>query len=71
MFIFSTLSLYISNDNNKENLCDNQELLKLVILPFIVMTVTLYSRVVLNQKPDTLKVYGLKKFRLSVTNPQA
>ena len=47
VFIFSRLSLYISDGTDKENLFDNQELLKSVIIPFILMTVILYSRVVL------------------------
>ena len=39
-------SLYIPYDTDKENLFDNQELLKLVIISFILVTSTCDARVI-------------------------
>ena len=54
MFIFSRLSLYISNDNNKENLCDNQELGD-PSLHCHDRYIIFKGGIVRNQKPDTLR----------------
>ena len=45
--ILQTVSFYISSGTDKENLFDNQELPKLVIISFILMTFTYDSRVIL------------------------
>ena len=45
--ILHTVSFYNSSGTDKENLFDNQELPKLVIISFILMTFTYDSRVIL------------------------
>lgn len=40
-------SLYISQGNNRENLLDNQDLLKLVIISFILIIFVLDSSVIM------------------------
>ena len=47
VFVFSILFSLHSCGNDKENLFDNQKLLKLVIISFILMTFTFNSRVIL------------------------
>ena len=56
-------SLYIPYDTDKENLFDNQELLKLVIISFILVTSTFDSWVILWGEircQSLLRVEGLK-----------
>ena len=47
VFVFSILFSLHSRGFDKENLFDNQKLLKLVIISFILMTFTFDSRVIL------------------------
>ena len=57
-------SLYIPYDTDKENLFDNQELLKLVIISFILVTSTFDSWVILwgeIRSQSLLGVEGLKR----------
>ena len=61
--ILHTVSLYNSSGTDKENLFDNQELPKLVIISFILITFTYDSRVILWGKirsQSLLIVKGLK-----------
>ena len=65
VFIFSTLISLHSFGNDKENLLDNQELLKLVIISIILVTFTFSSRVVLwgeFRGQSLLRVKGLLKY---------
>ena len=64
VFIFSTLVSYIPYDTDKENLLDNQELLKLMIISFILVTSTFDSWVILwgeIRSQSLLGVEGLKR----------
>ena len=63
-------SHYISCSNDKENLCDNQELLKLVIISIILITFILDSRVILWGEircQSLLEVKGLNEVRSNIT----
>ena len=47
VFIFSLLSFYIFYDTEKENLFEDQELSKVVIISCILMTLVFDSRMIL------------------------
>ena len=57
-------------NNDKENLCDNQELLKLVIISIILITFILDLRVILCGEircQSLLEVKGLNEVRSNIT----
>ena len=55
VFIFSTLFFAYSSNTDKENLIDNQELPKLIIITFILTTFTSNSRVILTLEGKRVK----------------
>ena len=67
VFIFSTLFFAYSSNTDKENLIDNQELPKLMIIAFILTTFTFDSRVILTLKGERVKSVWLSIWGLSLT----
>ena len=60
-------SLHNSSNTDKENLIDNQELPKLMIIAFILTTFTFDSRVILTLKGERVKSVWLSIWGLSLT----
>ena len=62
VLIFSALLLYIFYGTNNENLPENQELPKLVIISFILMTLVFDSKVILHGEIRCQSLLGVKGF---------